>query len=256
VAIDQTRLFVEAFEAGGRESGRAEAFYLELEGALDLAGREIDKAKGAALDTVEMGRRIGSIVQTIVDIAERSSLLAMNASIEAAHAGAAGKGFAVVAKEIKSLAESSAASSGDIVEHIRIMQEKNSTGVQSIDELVASFRTLAERIRGAGEQAREQAAAYRERSALASSAMTGLSELLEATKRMEADAQERLKDQKGIEEAIKRLEEAAEVLKAETAALFDAVKNVLSMSRALDDDMGRNADAARELDRAMASYRL
>lgn len=255
-AIDQTRLFVEAFEAGGRESGKAEAFYRELESALDLAGREIDKAKGAALDTVDMGRRIGSIVETIVDIAERSSLLAMNASIEAAHAGAAGKGFAVVAKEIKSLAESSAASSGNIVEHIKIMQEKNGSGVQSIDELVASFRSLADRIREAGGQARAQAAAYRQRSDLANAAMAGLSELLEATRRMEADAQARLADQKGIEGAVRRLEEAAASLKAETEALFGGVKDVLSMSRELDGDMGRNSEAVAELDRAMARYRL
>jgi len=52
---------------------------------------------------------VNEAIVSVDDIAERTSLLAMNASIEAAHAGAAGKGFAVIAMEIRKLAEASAA---------------------------------------------------------------------------------------------------------------------------------------------------
>lgn len=55
----------------------------------------------------ERGQAIGEIIATVEDVAEQSSILAVNAAIEAAKAGEAGRGFAVVAAEVKALAEQS-----------------------------------------------------------------------------------------------------------------------------------------------------
>jgi methyl-accepting chemotaxis protein len=74
----------------------------------------------------EMGKRseeIGGIVNTINIIAERTNMLSLNASIEAARAGDAGRGFAVVAEEIRNLADRSAQATSDIAAIIRSLQE-------------------------------------------------------------------------------------------------------------------------------------
>ena len=53
----------------------------------------------------EARSQVRTIVDSIHPLAERLRLLAINASIEAAHAGEAGRGFAVVASEVKALAD-------------------------------------------------------------------------------------------------------------------------------------------------------
>ena len=70
----------------------------------------------------ESSMEIGNVIQIINDIADRTSILALNASIQAAMAGDAGHGFAVVADEVQRLAESSGNSTKQIEALIKNIQ--------------------------------------------------------------------------------------------------------------------------------------
>lgn len=59
----------------------------------------------------ESSDEIRSVIKTIEDIAFQTNILALNAGVEAARAGASGKGFAVIAREVRNLADKSAAAS-------------------------------------------------------------------------------------------------------------------------------------------------
>lgn len=73
-----------------------------------------EQAGSTILTLVEQSTSIGTFINLISDIADRTNLLALNASIEAARSGEAGRGFAVVAAEVKSLAQQVGQSAAEI----------------------------------------------------------------------------------------------------------------------------------------------
>ena len=82
----------------------------------------------------ESSQEIGEIVQLISDIADRTSILALNASIQAAMAGDAGQGFAVVAEEVERLAERSTDATKQIASLIKTIQTETSEAIADMEE--------------------------------------------------------------------------------------------------------------------------
>ncbi|MGM3309446.1 methyl-accepting chemotaxis protein [Anabaena sp. WFMT] len=82
----------------------------------------------------ESSQEINSIVALVSQIASRTNLLALNASIEAARAGDAGRGFAIVADEVRQLADKSAKSLKEIEQIVMQIQSETSSVMTAMEE--------------------------------------------------------------------------------------------------------------------------
>jgi methyl-accepting chemotaxis protein len=113
----------------------------------------MEKIKEKTIETEEMiatldkySKEIGSITDTITQLAAQTNLLALNAAIEAARAGEAGKGFAVVAAEVRKLADQSNQGANQVSELVNQVTESTKRAVavtqQSREEVEAGVLTV------------------------------------------------------------------------------------------------------------------
>ncbi|MDR2433208.1 MAG: methyl-accepting chemotaxis protein, partial [Treponema sp.] len=115
----------------------------------DAAGEGgiIQKESGARVqDIVEQSRSLQEANKIIATIASQTNLLAMNAAIEAAHAGDAGRGFSVVADEIRKLAEDSSRESQKISVELKQIAETINGIVKGSAASEQAFSQVTERI--------------------------------------------------------------------------------------------------------------
>lgn len=102
----------------------------EITRRVQEANTQMTSLSNAMNDIGSSAQEITTIAKAIDDIAFQTSILALNASVEAAHAGNAGQGFAIVAEEVKNLAAKSAQAAQSAVEIVAHTRAVIQTGME------------------------------------------------------------------------------------------------------------------------------
>ncbi len=100
---------------------------------------KIHKAEEISSHLTEANQKISKVVEIIHSIASQIDLLAINAAVEAAHAGESGKGFSVVAGEVKSLAKQTSQATEEISHQIEHIQSVSTKVVEIFKEIKKSI---------------------------------------------------------------------------------------------------------------------
>lgn len=180
----------------------ASAAVEQMIGNINAINHSIEKMANSFVELAEKAK-LGASKQTIVNeqiasieaqslmlqdanaaissIASQTNLLAMNAAIEAAHAGDSGKGFAVVADEIRKLSETSSSQSKTIGEQLKTIKTAIAEVVESSSESSQAFLAVTEKVGLTDELVRQIRGAMDEQSAGSQQVLIALHTMSDST---------------------------------------------------------------------------
>ena len=125
-----------------KSSDRTRSQTGEITRRIQSANEQMTALSSAMDDISANAQQITKIAKDIEDIAFQTNILSLNASVEAARAGAAGKGFAVVANEVKRLAAKSAEAAQSATEMVNNTKAIIQTGVALTADTAGSLRAI------------------------------------------------------------------------------------------------------------------
>ncbi len=167
----------------------------------------------------ESSQEISKIVAIISQIASRTNLLALNASIEAARAGDAGKGFAIVADEVRQLADKSAKSLKDIEQIVMQIQSQTNTVMMAMSQ---GHQQVIEGTR------------------LAEQAKRALDDIIQVTNRIDvlvrsitADTVEQNETARAVAQVMRAVEHSAQETSQEAQGVSSALTKLVGVARDL-----------------------
>ena len=155
----------------------------------------------------------------IQNIASQTNLLAMNAAIEAAHAGESGKGFAVVADEIRKLAEQSNTQGKNIGATLSNLTEVIEGVASSITELQEQFGTIFELTKTVRNQEDYVMQAMTEQNQGSQQILVAMKEIDDSTLNVKSDAGTMVNNGQQVAKEMDLLKESAQTVNSKITAM-------------------------------------
>ena len=210
---------------------------------LDAAGKtgltKVARSEQQIHQVAEESRKLMEANQLISKIAAQTNLLAMNAAIEAAHAGDAGRGFSVVADEIRSLAANTGRQSHDVSLMLQSVESLIAQIVESSSETTGSFQVIEQMTTKVGRMSEEVSSAMAQQSSGTRQLLDSLKDMNEITENVKGGADEIKNGSALVMKEYRQLKDSSTLnsshisdISSRIDEIDQAVENVISLSAA------------------------
>jgi methyl-accepting chemotaxis protein len=222
-----------------------------------------DSGKAKLSEVVDRIRTVGDQSRKLLEanevvkaIAGQTNLLAMNAAIEAAHAGDAGRGFAVVADEIRKLAESASLQSGEINKDISTILDEITAVVTSAGDSERAFALILEEISRVNQFEQEIKQAMQEQSTGSQQILESIAKINASTAGVRDGALEITDGSRTIRTEMQHLAALSEDLNATMHRIEDGTDRIRTASDSLGEVGGSNAEQVTALAQVVGKFVL
>ena len=222
----------------------------------DSGGQAVLNSITAVRDIEESSNEVNSLVQIISRILAATNMLAMNAAIEAAHAGDAGRGFAVVAEEVRNLADDSTANLKTISANIKDVIDRVNRGVELSETAGEALSQVSDRTNETTRLMSEVASAMQEQAAGANEVLSSINSLVEASASINKLSEEQHRNNDVMKANLENTVNAFSEVQSATEELEYGNREILAGIDELKEVINRNESVVAALQDEIGGFKI
>ncbi len=223
------------------------AAFKDLQSNANTGIQTQEEVNGRLQEIDEQSKMLQDANNAIANIASQTNLLAMNAAIEAAHAGESGKGFSVVADEIRKLSETSTNQSKTIGDELKKIKGSINDVVAASMNAATAFSTVSRSIQSTDQILQQIRGAMEEQQTGSKQIIDALHTMNDTTAEVKTSAKEMDTGNQHIAKEIAELQNAAESMNDAIGQMATGAENITQSGSMLSNITAEVSDSIRQI---------